>query len=171
KLGWDLFVQQRKRRAFAFVLNKWDRCLHGNGGVRPDDDLLSDLRSEGFHNPLLFRTCAQLWLDRANGHDSGVRNQELIDGGSIPEGDQFRQLVGWLEQGLTRLEIEAIKAKGVSQLLLQLQKALESACPPDLTEVARKTRQEWIQLLAEESSATAEILINTLEPYQREIEQ
>jgi len=177
KLGWDLFIRQRKRRAFAFVLNKWDRCLHGNGGVRPDDDLLSDLRSEGFHNPLLFRTSAQLWLDRANGQESGVGSQGSGVRGQgsgvsqIPIGDQFRELVGWLEQGLTRLEIEAIKAKGVSQLLLQLQKALEAACPPDFTEVARKTRQEWVQLLAEESSATAEILINTLEPYQREIEQ
>src|SRR5208283_4710974 len=28
KLGWDLFLHQRKRRAFAFVLNKWDRCQH-----------------------------------------------------------------------------------------------------------------------------------------------
>ena len=34
QLGWDLFKEQRQRRAFAFVLNKWDRCLHP-GGVRP----------------------------------------------------------------------------------------------------------------------------------------
>ena len=36
---------------------------------------------------------------------------------------------------------EAVKARGVSQLLEQVQKALETACPPDLTEVARKTTQ------------------------------
>src|SRR5262249_49353822 len=49
KLGWELFLQQRKRRAFAFVLNKWDRCLHaGADGVRPDADLLRDLEAEGF---------------------------------------------------------------------------------------------------------------------------
>src|SRR4051812_29243233 len=36
RLGWDLFKEQRKRRAFAFVLNKWDRCLlPGASGVRP----------------------------------------------------------------------------------------------------------------------------------------
>src|SRR5229473_2903047 len=41
KLGWDLFLQQRRRRAFAFVLNKWDRCLEpGASGMRPDEDLL-----------------------------------------------------------------------------------------------------------------------------------
>src|SRR6516162_3969754 len=63
KLGWDLFLRQRRRRAFAFVLNKWDRCLHGTAaGLRPDEDLARDLRDEGFQNPLLFRTCAQLWV-------------------------------------------------------------------------------------------------------------
>src|SRR6516225_2147826 len=50
RLGWDLFLQHRKRRAFAFVLNKWDRCLHaGAQGLRPDQDLLQDLKGEGFH--------------------------------------------------------------------------------------------------------------------------
>ena len=51
QIGWDLFLQQRKRRAFAFVLNKWDRCLHAGGrGLRPDEDLLRDLKAEGFQN-------------------------------------------------------------------------------------------------------------------------
>src|SRR5947209_4770085 len=58
KLGWDLFLHQRQRRAFAFVLNKWDRCVNTGAGVRPDQDLLQDLQAEGFQNPLLFRTCA-----------------------------------------------------------------------------------------------------------------
>src|ERR1019366_7760038 len=54
-IGWQLFLQQRRRRAFAFVMNKWDRCVHGAGsGLRPDEDLLRDLKAEGFENPLLF---------------------------------------------------------------------------------------------------------------------
>src|SRR6202044_186795 len=66
QLGWDLFLQQRKRRAFAFVLNKWDRCVRsGESGLRPDEDLLHDLTAEGFQNPLIFRTCAQKWVDLA----------------------------------------------------------------------------------------------------------
>ena len=66
QIGWELFLQQRRRRAFAFVLNKWDRCVHGAGsGLRPDEDLLRDLKAEGFENPLLFRTCAQAWIDAA----------------------------------------------------------------------------------------------------------
>src|SRR5262245_54861776 len=76
KLGWELFLHQRQRRAFAFVLNKWDRCLHaGAQGLRPDEDLLQDLQSEGFQNPLIFRTCAQLWVDLPRD-----RNGALDDG-------------------------------------------------------------------------------------------
>ena len=70
RLVWELFREQRKRRAFAFVLNKWDRCLQpGATGMRPDENMLRDLEEEGFQSPLLFRTCAQLWVDRAAGRD------------------------------------------------------------------------------------------------------
>ncbi len=182
KLGWDLFLRQRRRRAFAFVLNKWDRCLHGGAaGLRPDEDLIRDLQAEGFQNPLLFRTCAQLWVD----HLAEDRGSRIEDGASsataphsslltspptLPEGEQFADLVNWLEMGLTRLEIEAIKARGVSQLLHHLEEALGRACPPDLTEAAARVREAWDKMLAEEAGDDAEVLVNTLEPYQREIE-
>ena len=81
------------------MLNKWDRCLHPTaGGVRPDEDLLRDLNAEGFENPLLFRTAAQHWVDHPQ------RTAPIA-------GEQFRDLVHWLEMGLSRLEIEAIKAR------------------------------------------------------------
>jgi energy-coupling factor transporter ATP-binding protein EcfA2 len=164
-LGWEIFLEQRRRRAFAFVLNKWDRCTHtADSGLRPDEDLLRDLQAEGFENPLLFRTCAQLWVDRATAADGQGQREP-------PEGEQFAELVRWLEMGLTRLEIEAIKARGVSQLLEQLQQALNQAAPPDLTEVAERTRVAWSRPLAEEAAATSDVLLDTLEPYQREIEQ
>jgi tRNA U34 5-carboxymethylaminomethyl modifying GTPase MnmE/TrmE len=200
KLGWDLFLQHRRRRAFAFVLNKWDRCQNtGPSGLRPDDDLLRDLRAEGFTNPLLFRTCAQYWAERSNGEGEIRRrgdkekgrqgdnetkeNAEIPDesvslsphlpvslSSSLPQGEQFPELSQWLEMGLTRLEIEAIKARGVSQLLEQLRQTLEKSVPPDLTEVAERTRAVWEKSLADESRASADVLLNTLEPYQREIE-
>jgi hypothetical protein len=163
QLGWELFLEHRKRRAFAFVLNKWDRCLHqSSSGLRPDEDLLRDLQSEGFQSPLLFRTCAQLWVDRASTNGEVPAN--------LPEGEQFRDLVHWLELGLTRLEIEAIKARGVSQLLEHLQQALSTVSPPDLTEIAERTRAAWSIPLNEEATATSDVLVGTLEPYQREIE-
>jgi energy-coupling factor transporter ATP-binding protein EcfA2 len=159
-LGWELFIEQRQRRAFAFVLNKWDRCLNTSAtGLRPDEDLLNDLRGEGFDNPLIFRTCAQHWVDVPNG-----------DGQPPVEGEQFRELTQWLEAGLTRLEIEAIKARGVSQLLQHVESGLEEACPPDLGAVAAKTRGTWERLLREEALATAQVLLDTLEPFQREVE-
>jgi energy-coupling factor transporter ATP-binding protein EcfA2 len=163
RLGWELFLRQRKRRAFAFILNKWDRCLHqSESGVRPDEDLLRDLQAEGFQSPLLFRTCAQLWVDGASSNGQAMPE--------LPQGEQFTELVQWLEKGLTRLEIEAIKARGVSQLLQQVQQALAAVRPPDLKDNAERTRAAWAAPLTEEAAAASDVLLNTLEPYQREIE-
>jgi hypothetical protein len=130
--------------------------------MRPDEDLLRDLQSEGFQSPLLFRTCAQLWVDRASTNGEMPAN--------LPQGEQFRELVNWLELGLTRLEIEAIKARGVSQLLEHLEQALANVSPPDLTAIAERTRAAWSAPLNEEAAATSDVLVTTLEPYQREIE-
>ncbi|MHB1426722.1 MAG: GTPase [Gemmataceae bacterium] len=172
RLGWELFLQQRKRRAFAFVLNKWDRCSQqSNSGLRPDDDLLRDLHSEGFQEPLLFRTCAQLWVDRESWLTRSASQDALAERVlHVPEGEQFADLVQWLEMGLTRLEIEAIKARGVSQLLQHMQQALTAATPPDLADSAARTRAAWIAPLTEEAAAISDVLLGTLEPYQREIE-
>ena len=162
RLIWQEFLQQRKRRAFAFVVNKWDRCLlSATSGRRPDEDLLHDLEEEGFKSPLLFRTCAQVWVDRATGADG---KEEL------PEGEQFADLVRWLEGGLTRLEVEAIKARGVGQLLSTLRESLAAAAPPELHEMAGRVKAAWGKPLREEAAATADVLVNTLEPYRREIE-
>jgi energy-coupling factor transporter ATP-binding protein EcfA2 len=163
KLGWDLFLDQRQRRAFAFVLNKWDRCLHpGATGTRPDEDLISDLNAQGFANPMLFRTVAQFWVDHP---------ERIQENGPPPvEGEGFRELVNWLELGLTRLEVEAIKARGVTQMLHQLQEALNAVRPPDLTQVAERTSAAWKKWLGDEARANAVVLLSTLEPYQKEVE-
>ena len=169
EIGWKLFLEQRRRRAFAFVLNKWDRCVHaGASGLRPDDDLLRDLTDEGFKRPVIFRTCAQKWVDLA------PRSSPLASSPArppdLPEGEQFEELMQWLELGITKLEVDAIKARGVTQLLTHLQEVLTAACPPDLTEVAAKTSAAWTTPLQEETTATTDVLLDTLEPFQREIE-
>ncbi len=166
RLGWELFKEQRQRRAFAFVLNKWDRCLTGEGGLRPDEDLLRDLKQEGFTNPLLFRTTAQLWLDSAtrSGQWPPPKPPDL------PEGEQFMLLLQWLELGLTRREIEAVKTRGVEQLLANLARAIDSVRPPDLTQTAEQVATVWRRTLAEEASVQADALVGTLEPYQTEVE-
>lgn len=161
RLGWELFLEQRQRRAFAFVLNKWDRCLHGQdeSGARPDVDLLQDLQREGFDQPLLFRTCAQSWVD-ADGQLP-----------RLPPEEQFRELEDWLDKGLTRLEIEAIKARGVGQLLSQLRRTLNEARPPDLTVAASATGHAWEKALDDEAQAMADTMLATVDPFHREIEQ
>jgi hypothetical protein len=161
QLGWELFLEHRKRRAFAFVLNKWDRCLQpGAVGLRPDEDLLRDLTKEGFQDPLLFRTSAQQWLEQSNGQPPA----------NLPEGEQFKSLANWLEMGLTRLEIEAIKARGVSQLLSQTGDELQNAAPPELDAVAEQTRRVWEKIIEEKAEADTDILLGTLDPHQSEIE-
>jgi hypothetical protein len=199
KLGWDLFMQQRRRRAFAFVMNKWDRCQNVGVGVRPDEDWARDLQAEGFENPRIFRTCAQHWVDRAKGRlpdngtppapseGNGAEASELAAQAALitapetlparphlpdelPADEQFQELVSWINSGLNRLEIEAIKARGITQLLRLLQTTLEAACPPDLREMSERTQSAWERILGEEAKTTAEVLLNTLEPYQREIE-
>lgn len=162
KLVWELFREQRQRRAFAFVLNKWDRSLEAGSGLRPDEDLLRGLKSEGFDNPRLFRTTAQLWVD-ANKAEQPVPPD-------LPPGEQFRELVDWLEAGLTRLEIEAVKARGVGQLVKQAEAVIEAVKPPDLSVQASKVRTAWEDVLTTEADAQADVLVSTLEPYQQEVE-
>lgn len=168
KLGWDLFKEQRQRRGFAFVLNKWDRCLTGESGVRPDEDLLKDLRAEGFENPLLFRTTARAWLEaaQATGPATGLPAKPA----DLPEGEQFALLRNWLELGLTRLEIEAVKARGVGQLLTHVARTAAAARPPDLSAEADKVKAAWGRALADEAGVQADVLVGTLEPYRTEVE-
>lgn len=164
QLGWEMFLEQKKRRAFAFVLNKWDRCQHpGASGLRPDEDWLRDLKAHGFTNPLLFRTMAQSWLDQFQSNSSGPPSD-------LVEGEEFAKLRQWLELGLTRLEIEAVKAKGVEQLLVQLSQTLAQVAPPDLSEAARLTQQRWEPLLAAEANDYSQAIVGTLDPYQSEVE-
>lgn len=164
RLGWEVFKEQRQRRAFAFVLNKWDRCAEpGATGVRPDEDLLRDLTAEGFSSPRLFRTTAQAWLDAA-------RNGGAPPAGELPPGEQFAELRDWLELGLTRLEIEAVKARGVGQLLAHAAAAVEAVRPPDLTAEAAAVRTAWEKHLDEEAGVVTEVLVGTLDPYQHEVE-
>ena len=167
RLGWDLFKEQRQRRAFAFVLNKWDRCNTGESGLRPDEDLLGDLKAEGFENPLLFRTTAQVWLDAAQKHSGSGPPPKPAD---LPEGEQFGLLRSWLELGLTRLEIEAVKARGVGQLLAQVTRTADGVRPPDLTNEAEKVKATWEKTLSDEADVQADVLVGTLEPYQTEVE-
>ena len=161
-LIWDLFLHQKKRQGFAFVLNKWDRCLNAsNTGISPDENLLRDLKASGFKNPLLFRTCAQWHVDKA----LGKRNLE-----NLPESEQFAGLTQWLEKGLGLIEIEAIKSWGIHKLLDNIRTTLTSAIPPDITPSIQGLLPTWKKLCQDESNQIVQCLLNTIDPYQQEIE-
>jgi energy-coupling factor transporter ATP-binding protein EcfA2 len=164
ELGWNEFLLQKKRRAFAFILNKWDRCQVIGAGSRPDDDWIRDLKAAGFDDPLLFRTCAQHWIDNP---------WQGVDPPPSPPvpGEQFLELVRWLEAGINRLEIDAIKARGVSQLLAQLSAGLNDACPPDLSTAAILTTRSWGGLIRAEADEAASLLLTSLDPYHTDIER
>lgn len=157
--GWEVFLKHKARRAFAFILNKWDRCLAQHStGTRPDDDLLRDLRAAGFVDPLLFRICAQQWLSKETP-------------ATLPSGEQFPALRTWLEQGLTKREIEAIRTKGVGQLLQQLQSQLSQVQPPDVQAAARQTEAAWKTTISSELSTQMDILLATVAPHQKTLER
>jgi hypothetical protein len=78
--------------------------------------------------------------------------------------------VHWLELGLTRLEIESVKARGVSQLLAQIDEALALVRPADLTKSASQTTASWEPILEQEAEGFADVLLAALDPRQLEIE-
>ncbi|MFT3882521.1 MAG: 50S ribosome-binding GTPase [Gemmatales bacterium] len=159
--GWELFHKHKERRAFAFVLNKWDRCQAAHAtGVRPDDDLLRDLKAEGFTDPLLFRTCAHAWIHR----DAATIAQ-------LPEGEQFPALESWLHQGLTKREIEAIRTKGIGQLLHQLQTLLQTVQPPDVQAAAKKTEAVWKITVQNEINTQIDTLLASVAPHQKTLQR
>ena len=166
ELGWKMFKGHRQRRAFAFVLNKWDRCTDAPGaaGLRPDDDLLRDLQAEGFEAPRLFRTTARLWAE------AGLDGTTPDRPADLPDGEQFADLRDWLELGLTRVEIEAVKARGVAQLIGQVERSMDAVRPPDLAIEATKVKDAWGKTLDAEADAQTDILAGTLEPYRNELE-
>lgn len=165
ELGWVLFKEHRQRRAFAFVLNKWDRCSdHTGTGLRPDADLLRDLAAEGFAAPRLFRTNARAWVEADL---DGTTSAQPAD---LPKDEQFIELRNWLELGLTRLEVEAVKARGVGQLIEHVERAADAVRPPDLTTEAAKVADAWETTLDAEAEAQTEVLGSTLEPYRHELE-
>ena len=157
--GWELFLQHKDRRAFAFVLNKWDRCVAQHAtGISPDEDLLRDLQVAGFHDPLLFRVCAHAWLE-------GPPREAL------PPGEQFPALRSWLEQGLTQREMNAIRTQGVAQLLMQLEEVLTKVTPPDVQQATARTTERWLSTLQNEIATQADILLAQLVPHQKTLER
>lgn len=157
--GWKLLLAHRKSRGFAFVLNKWDRCLAGADaptGTPPDEDFRRSLQAAGFTAPLIFRTCASHWAARRLTQPANkVANQaadELID-------DDFGKLEIWLEDGLSVRAIQEIKLQGILGKIEQLASALEKVIPADWTDRGPSLKRAWEQALLEGAREHAELLL------------
>ncbi|HVJ79554.1 MAG TPA: GTPase domain-containing protein, partial [Planctomycetia bacterium] len=152
--GWSILMDHRRTRGFAFVLNKWDRCLPGAGdraGTRPDEDFKRSLREAGFADPLLFRTVASQWALRR------LYQQEPDE--DTP--DDFAKLEDWLDTGLREQAIRAIKVLGISARLDDLVERLRAALPPEWDSRAAELRDDWEEALAEDARTRAEALLES----------
>lgn len=115
RIGWELFREFSGRKAFAFVLNRWDECVgREQTGERPDLDWLRDLEREGYEHPLLFRTSARYWT-----------SSEKLTTAVPPPGDQFQELRQWLEAELGEKELLAIREKNLVETLRKCAEHLE----------------------------------------------
>ncbi|MCS7166815.1 MAG: GTPase [Gemmatales bacterium] len=107
QIGWELFREYSRYKAFAFVLNRWDECAdREKTGKSPDLDWLEDLAREGYRKPLLFRTSAWVWMEK-RGEDK-------------PPGEQFEELRKWLEVELGAKELVTIHHRNLDGLITDL---------------------------------------------------
>ena len=122
-LGWQTVLKERGRRAFAFIINKWDhegkRSLDSGSEIDIDTHFRQLLRERaGYEDALIFRTSAEYWLHQ--------RQNLTAQDESPPAGDQFPELEAWLSGALTTSHVAEIQrrrrramwgsvAEGVSQ--------------------------------------------------------
>lgn len=138
QIGWELFREFSRSKAFAFVLNRWDECANREKiGIPPDEDWLQDLHAEGYVSPLLFRTSALLWMEN--------RQHEL------PPGEQFSELRRWLEAEIGERELLAIRQTNLEMLLRDLIECLAQlvrsvcVCDQDIWQAWQKILEEEIE--------------------------
>ena len=97
-------AQQRRQRAMAFVLNKWDRDgigLQYDCREVVEHDFRRLLAESGFESPVLFKVSS---LCEAQGQQSGY----ALAGS---EENQLPELLAWLETGLDRSVSAAIQSR------------------------------------------------------------
>jgi energy-coupling factor transporter ATP-binding protein EcfA2 len=156
--AWKLLLEEKRTRAFAFVLNKWDRCQPNAGdrsGRSPDVDFRRSLHEAGFHSPLLFRTSASQWAMRR------IHGQEPDEWLS----DDFEAFEEWLDEGLNEQAIRSIKASGIAGNLDELVDRLDAAVPSDWSSSTEKVKADWIGLLHQSASEQTQALMEAADAH------
>lgn len=162
-LGWTLVQHERGRRAFAFVMNKWDaegmpRIAEGEPG--PDADFARLVAERGgYAKPKIFLTSARHWSTDPTERDA------------LPApaaGENFGELRQWLEQGLSTSKIEQIQRRRRRSLWAALAGAINEAMPPkfnadalrksivtDADQMATEGRTGWALLIEKRAETMA----------------
>jgi energy-coupling factor transporter ATP-binding protein EcfA2 len=160
---WDVMLEHRKSRGFAFVLNKWDRCVgdpNDPSGVSPVDDLKAGLIDAGFEDPTVFRTIAYAWAK------ARIENKPV----DLPVPDDFLELERWLKCGLDELAIRSIKARGVGGAIDRMIEATAAAIPPDRAKQGEKLKEDWSASIRRAVDEAADYVLAGADKNSNEIE-
>lgn len=124
-IGWEIIQRERGRRAFAFVMNKWDsdgmpRAGDGQDGGPAEDFRRMIEQRAGYSQAHLFFTSARSHLPATPGEDPPP---------TPAPGENFAELKQWLEQGLSTSHIEQIQRRRRRSLWGALAAAVAGALP------------------------------------------
>lgn len=124
-VGWGTVLAERGRRAFAFIMNKWDaegKPTVPAGAPDVDEDFLRLLAQRGgYENPKLFRTSARYWTKRRSGATTDA---------PPPPGDELPALEQWLASGLASSQVHHIHLRRRRALWANLAAALSQGMSP-----------------------------------------
>jgi energy-coupling factor transporter ATP-binding protein EcfA2 len=161
---WDVMKEHAQSRAFAFLLNKWDRCLASldeSTGRPPDQDLRRSLEEAGFASPFLFRLCARQWEAKQSGAGAGV---PLVE-------DDFLTLQNWLTEELDSRTIQDIKAKGISSELDKAVGLIEKVIPPDWSKKSELLAGPWSETIRESVADHTDLLLEAADNQSADLER
>lgn len=148
-LGWTTVLRERGRRAFAFVMNKWDaegmpRVQPGDAGADADFTRLIGEHA-GYADARVFLTSARWW---------SATEAERAELPKPAAGENFAELRQWLEQGLSTSRIEQIQRRRRRSLWGALAGAVAQAMPPKIdVAAARQIATPEIDAMAAEGAA------------------
>lgn len=131
-LGWQTVLKERGRRAFAFVINKWDREGKRTPGATAGIDIDAHFRQllrerAGYDNAVIFRTSAEYWLQQ---RVSGQRSANSAE--QAQPDDQFQALERWLSSALSTSHVAEIQRRRRRALWGSVAEALSQAMPNHL---------------------------------------
>ncbi len=148
-LGWTTVLRERGRRAFAFVMNKWDaegmpRVEPGDVGADADFRRLINEQG-GYADARLFLTSANYW---------SAGEAERADLPKPAAGENFTELRQWLEQGLSTSRIEQIQRRRRRSLWGGIAGAVAQAMPVKIdVAAARQIAMPEINAMVSEGAA------------------